>query len=256
VTNRDCDGTGREATSSRESSTHALDSTRLDSTSSRAAIVGMVFARALERGAVARAGASDDVFEPARRAVRELGDAARVGAMRAMAATTDAVMRAGSRDVVRVRGRARRGANERNVIRCDPRLRGKCLAAMIPGDSAVESVITSGIFSTLNIYNTLIIGRLILTWFPNPPRQIMYPLATLCDPYLNLFRGIIPPLGGIDLSPILAFTVLNVFQGTAAALPCEYDEATGEVRMPNKRTRGFSAAQKRERRVDASVSRK
>ena len=107
---------------------------------------------------------------------------------------------------------------------------------------AVERVITSGIFSTLNIYNPLLIGRLILTWFPNPPRQIMYPLATLCDPYLNLFRGIIPPLGGIDLSPILAFTVLNVFQGTAAALPCEYDEATGQARVPKKRTRGFAAA--------------
>ena len=53
----------------------------------------------------------------------------------------------------------------------------------------------------------------------------MYPLATLCDPYLNLFRGIIPPIGGtIDLSPILAFTVLNVFTNTAAALPCEIGE--------------------------------
>ena len=35
--------------------------------------------------------------------------------------------------------------------------------------------------------------------------------STLCDPYLNLFRGIIPPLGGtIDLSPILAFIALDV----------------------------------------------
>jgi YggT family protein len=34
---------------------------------------------------------------------------------------------------------------------------------------------------------------------------------TICDPYLNLFRGIIPPLGGtLDLSPILAFIVLDV----------------------------------------------
>lgn len=34
---------------------------------------------------------------------------------------------------------------------------------------------------------------------------------TVCDPYLGLFRGIIPPLGGtLDLSPILAFVVLNV----------------------------------------------
>ena len=35
--------------------------------------------------------------------------------------------------------------------------------------------------------------------------------STLCDPYLNLFRGIIPPIGGtLDLSPVLAFIVLDV----------------------------------------------
>lgn len=35
--------------------------------------------------------------------------------------------------------------------------------------------------------------------------------STLCDPYLNLFRGIIPPLGGtLDFSPILAFVLLSV----------------------------------------------
>ena len=113
----------------------------------------------------------------------------------------------------------------------NPLRHGK-FAAMIPGYSAVELVITSGLFSTLNIYNTLLIGRLILTWFPNPPQAIVYPLSTLCDPYLNLFRGIIPPIGGtIDLSPILAFTVLNVFTNTAAALPCEIDPETGEMKQ-------------------------
>lgn len=34
---------------------------------------------------------------------------------------------------------------------------------------------------------------------------------TIADPYLNLFRGIIPPIGGtLDLSPILAFVTLSV----------------------------------------------
>ncbi|MER3588393.1 MAG: hypothetical protein C4322_09720, partial [Mastigocladus sp. ERB_26_1] len=32
----------------------------------------------------------------------------------------------------------------------------------------------------------------------------------ITDPYLNIFRNIIPPLGGIDFSPILAFLVLNI----------------------------------------------
>ena len=53
--------------------------------------------------------------------------------------------------------------------------------------------------------------RLVLTWFPSPPAQLVGPLASVTDPYLTLFRGIIPPLGGtIDLSPILAFLVLEV----------------------------------------------
>lgn len=95
-------------------------------------------------------------------------------------------------------------------------------AAIIPGDSVVEQVFTTGLESFLSLYNTAILVRLVLTWFPNPPEFIAGPLSTLCDPYLNLFRGIIPPLGGtLDLSPILAFLTLSLFSNTAAALPCE-----------------------------------
>ena len=39
----------------------------------------------------------------------------------------------------------------------------------------------------------------------------------MCDPYLNAFRGLLPNLGGIDFSPILAFTVLNVRGRSPAA---------------------------------------
>ena len=35
---------------------------------------------------------------------------------------------------------------------------------------------------------------------------------SITDPYLNAFRGIIPPLGGLDLSALLAFIALNVLQ--------------------------------------------
>ena len=45
--------------------------------------------------------------------------------------------------------------------------------------------------------------------------------STLCDPYLNLFRGIIPPIGGtLDLSPILAFIVLDV--SSSLPLACKH----------------------------------
>uniref|UniRef100_A0A7N0U866 YGGT family protein n=1 Tax=Kalanchoe fedtschenkoi TaxID=63787 RepID=A0A7N0U866_KALFE len=95
-------------------------------------------------------------------------------------------------------------------------------AAILPGDSVAGMVVTNGILNFLNIYNTILVVRLVLTWFPNAPPAIVSPLSTLCDPYLNLFRGLIPPLGGtLDLSPILAFLVLNAFTSTASALPAE-----------------------------------
>lgn len=56
----------------------------------------------------------------------------------------------------------------------------------------------------------------------------MNPLSTICDPYLNLFRGLIPPIGGtFDLSPILAFIVLDLLTGSAASLGAEIPEQVG-----------------------------
>ncbi|KAL5783528.1 hypothetical protein ACOSP7_008557 [Xanthoceras sorbifolium] len=109
----------------------------------------------------------------------------------------------------------------KNHVKMNP-LRNHNFAAVLPGDSVAGLVVANGIMNFLNLYNTLLVVRLVLTWFPNSPPAIVSPLSTLCDPYLNIFRGLIPPLGGtLDLSPILAFLVLNAFTSTAAALPCE-----------------------------------
>ncbi|XP_073129458.1 ylmG homolog protein 2, chloroplastic [Henckelia pumila] len=103
-------------------------------------------------------------------------------------------------------------------------------AAILPGDSVAGIVVANGILNFLSIYNTLLVVRLVLTWFPNAPPAVVSPLSTICDPYLNIFRGIIPPLGGtLDLSPILAFLVLNAFTSTASALPAELPPPPTEV---------------------------
>jgi YggT family protein len=66
----------------------------------------------------------------------------------------------------------------------------------------------------------------------------MFSFSTLCDPYLNIFRGIIPPLGGsLDFSPILAFLVLNVFTSTASALPAELPATGTSEEGPASRTK-------------------
>ena len=53
-------------------------------------------------------------------------------------------------------------------------------AAVLPGDSVAGVVVTNGILNFLNIYNTLLVVRLVLTWFPNTPPQIVSPLRYAC----------------------------------------------------------------------------
>ena len=64
-------------------------------------------------------------------------------------------------------------------------------------------------------YYLLLIIRIFLTWIPNIDwySQPYKFVSNIVDPYLNIFRGIIPPIGMLDISPIIAFIVLNILQG-------------------------------------------
>jgi YggT family protein len=61
-------------------------------------------------------------------------------------------------------------------------------------------------------YGVLIIIYVLMSWFPtNGALYDAYRvLGSLVDPYLNIFRRFIPPIGGLDLSPIAAFIVLQI----------------------------------------------
>ena len=67
---------------------------------------------------------------------------------------------------------------------------------------------------TLQIYSLVLIVRVLLSWFPNLDwsNPVLSSVSAITDPYLNAFRGLIPPLGGIDLSALLAFLALNLLQ--------------------------------------------
>ncbi len=73
---------------------------------------------------------------------------------------------------------------------------------------------TTIISSFLGIYSTILLIRVLLTWFPsiNWSDQPFEAMAQLTDPYLNLFRSIIPPLGGFDISSMLAIFALQFAQ--------------------------------------------
>jgi YggT family protein len=42
---------------------------------------------------------------------------------------------------------------------------------------------------------------------------VLSSVSAITDPYLNVFRGLIPPIGGLDLSAIVAFLALQLAQG-------------------------------------------
>jgi len=70
------------------------------------------------------------------------------------------------------------------------------------------------IFDILNygfyLYYWALIIYILMSWFPNARgTAIGQFLARICEPYLELFRRFIPPLGMIDISPIVAIIVLN-----------------------------------------------
>ena len=99
------------------------------------------------------------------------------------------------------------------------------LAMAIPGYGIAEQVFVGGFGNFLQIFNYVITARILLSWFPQAQSiGILQPVFAITDPYLNLFRGIIPPVFGLDLSPILAFFTLNVLTSTTASIGMETKE--------------------------------
>lgn len=63
----------------------------------------------------------------------------------------------------------------------------------------------------VDVFQAVLMVRVLLTWFKNINwfSEPFRTLRTFTDPYLQLFSRIIPPIGGIDLSPMLGFFLLN-----------------------------------------------
>jgi len=63
----------------------------------------------------------------------------------------------------------------------------------------------------IDIYLLILTVRVLLTWFRNISwsSEPFRTLRAFTDPVLNSCRGIIPPISGIDLSPMLLFFGLN-----------------------------------------------
>lgn len=72
------------------------------------------------------------------------------------------------------------------------------------------------------VYTILILIRVLLSWIPRIPynpalRRVIEFVTETTDPYLNIFRRFLPPIGGggfaLDLSPMIGLIVLIVLRG-------------------------------------------
>ncbi|MGB3766546.1 MAG: YggT family protein [Phormidesmis sp.] len=84
----------------------------------------------------------------------------------------------------------------------------------------ISTILFTSLVTFLNIYLAILFVRILLSWFPNVDwsNPFFSAIMQLTDPYLNLFRSIIPPIGGLDLSAILAIILLQVLASVVGSL--------------------------------------
>jgi len=67
--------------------------------------------------------------------------------------------------------------------------------------------------AVVTLYTFIILIWVILSWFKESSkavRDIYKILDPIAKPYVNLFRKILPPMGGMDFSPLVAIIVLQI----------------------------------------------
>jgi YggT family protein len=89
------------------------------------------------------------------------------------------------------------------------------IAGMLISTQAAEPVRLLGylLYGVLGIYSLLIFIRIIFSWgMVGYGNRVMRFLVNTTEPLLGPLRRIIPPLGMMDISPIVAFIVIWLFQ--------------------------------------------
>jgi YggT family protein len=63
------------------------------------------------------------------------------------------------------------------------------------------------------VYSWILIIRILLSWIQhNPYQPIIRFIYEVTEPFLRIFRRIIPPYGAVDFSPIVAFIALRIIE--------------------------------------------
>jgi YggT family protein len=93
--------------------------------------------------------------------------------------------------------------------------------------AAVRDDIAGYVSALVNVYIILIIAYILSSMFFAFGGRLPYArwssavlgfLRDVCEPYVGFFRRFIPPLGPIDLSPIIAIVLLRIAGSIVAGL--------------------------------------
>lgn len=68
------------------------------------------------------------------------------------------------------------------------------------------------------VYTLMLLVRVLASWVPEwQNSSFIRFIAWYTEPYLSLFRRLIPPIGMLDISPIIAFLVLGFLRTITVA---------------------------------------
>ena len=77
------------------------------------------------------------------------------------------------------------------------------------------STAQSFVWAFVGVYTLLIFAHILLAWFRQLPysfQPVQRFLFDVCEPYLRLFRRVLPPIGVVDVSPIVAIVALQLLR--------------------------------------------
>ena len=70
-----------------------------------------------------------------------------------------------------------------------------------------------------NFYEYSMLAYILSSWVPQLKNNFIVEfLEAICEPYLKVFRKIIPPIGMLDISPVAALIVLGVIENLIKVL--------------------------------------
>lgn len=74
------------------------------------------------------------------------------------------------------------------------------------------NIVLTLIFLVLQIFQLILLARVLLSWFPNIDRSnpLVQLAFTITEPVLAPIRSLLPQTGMIDFSPLIVFLIISV----------------------------------------------